>query len=117
MSSPLADRLRPEKIEDMVGQKHLLAEGMPLRNILDSGTLPNLIFYGPSGTGKTTLAKIIAKTTNRKLHKLNGTNASTADIKEIVSELDTSRHLTGYCFTLTRYSISIKNSSNRFCST
>ena len=88
MSSPLADRLRPEKIEDMVGQKHLLAEGMPLRNILNSGTLPNLIFYGPSGTGKTTLAKIIAKTTNRKLHKLNGTNASTADIKEIVSELD-----------------------------
>lgn len=89
MSSPLADRLRPEKIEDMVGQKHLLAEGMPLRNILNSGTLPNLIFYGPSGTGKTTLAKIIAKTTNRKLHKLNGTNVSTADIKEIVSELDT----------------------------
>lgn len=89
MSSPLADRLRPEKIEDMVGQNHLLAEGMPLRNILNSGTLPNLIFYGPSGTGKTTLAKIIAKTTNRKLHKLNGTNASTADIKEIVSELDT----------------------------
>lgn len=89
MSSPLADRLRPEKIEDMVGQKHLLAEGMPLRNILNSGTLPNLIFYGSSGTGKTTLAKIIAKTTNRKLHKLNGTNASTADIKEIVSELDT----------------------------
>lgn len=89
MSSPLADRLRPEKIEDIVGQKHLLAEGMPLRNILNSGTLPNLIFYGPSGTGKTTLAKIIAKTTNRKLHKLNGTNASTADIKEIVSELDT----------------------------
>lgn len=89
MSSLLADRLRPEKIEDMVGQKHLLAEGMPLRNILNSGTLPNLIFYGPSGTGKTTLAKIIAKTTNRKLHKLNGTNASTADIKEIVSELDT----------------------------
>lgn len=89
MSSPLADRLRPEKIEDMVGQKHLLAEGMPLRNILNSGTLPNLIFYGPSGTGKTTLAKIIAKTTNRKLHKLNGTNASTADIKEIVSELYT----------------------------
>lgn len=89
MSSPLADRLRPEKIEDMVGQKHLLAEGMPLRNILNSDTLPNLIFYGPSGTGKTTLAKIIAKTTNRKLHKLNGTNASTADIKEIVSELDT----------------------------
>ena len=80
MSSPLADRLRPEKIEDMVGQKHLLAEGMPLRNILNSGTLPNLIFYCSSCTGKTTLAKIIAKTTNRKLHKLNGTNAATAYI-------------------------------------
>ena len=117
MSSPLADRLRPEKIEDMVGQKHLLAEGMPLRNILNSGTLPNLIFYGPSGTGKTTLAKIIAKTTNRKLHKLNGTNASTADIKEIVSELDTLAAPNGILLYLTRYSISIKNSSNRFCST
>ena len=89
MSSPLADRLRPEKIEDMVGQRHLLAEGMPLRNIVDSGTLPNMIFYGPSGTGKTTLASIIAKSTNRKLHKLNGTNASIADIKAIVAELDT----------------------------
>lgn len=89
MSSPLADRLRPEKIEDMVGQKHLLRDNMPLRNIIESGTLPNMIFYGPSGTGKTTLASIIAKTTNRKLHKLNGTNAGTADIKEIVSELNT----------------------------
>lgn len=89
MSSPLADRLRPETIEDMVGQKHLLGEGMPFRNIIESGTLPNMIFYGPSGTGKTTLASIIAKSTSRKLHKLNGTNASTADIKEIVAELDT----------------------------
>lgn len=89
MSSPLADRLRPEKIEDMVGQKHLLGDGMPLRNIIQSGTLPNMIFYGPSGTGKTTLARIIANATNRKLHKLNGTNASIQDIKEVVSELDT----------------------------
>ncbi|MBE6827018.1 MAG: replication-associated recombination protein A [Ruminococcaceae bacterium] len=89
MSKPLADRLRPEKIEDMVGQRHLLGEGMPLRNIIESGTLPNLIFYGPSGTGKTTLARIIANTTNRKLHKLNGTSASISDIKNIVAELDT----------------------------
>lgn len=89
MSSPLADRIRPETIEEMVGQRHLLAEGMPLRNIIESGSLPNMIFYGPSGTGKTTLARIIAKKTNRKLHKLNGTNASIADIKEIVAELDT----------------------------
>ena len=89
MSTPLADRLRPQSIDEMVGQRHLLGENMPLRNILESGHLPNLIFYGPSGTGKTTLARIIAKNTNRKLHHINGTNASTADIKAIVSELDT----------------------------
>ncbi|MGN0571090.1 MAG: replication-associated recombination protein A [Candidatus Fimenecus sp.] len=89
MASPLADRLRPEQLVDMVGQTHLLGENMPLRNIVESGTLPNMIFYGPSGTGKTTLARIIAKTTDRTLRKLNGTNASTADIKEIVGELGT----------------------------
>lgn len=89
MSNPLADRLRPEKIEDMVGQQHLLGEGKPLRNIILSGNIPNMIFYGPSGTGKTTLARIIANATNKKLHKLNGTNASIADIKDIVAELDT----------------------------
>ena len=89
MASPLADRLRPEQLSDMVGQTHLLGENMPLRNIVESGTLPNMIFYGPSGTGKTTLARIIAKTTDRTLRKLNGKNASTADIKEIVGELGT----------------------------
>ncbi|MBQ6708160.1 MAG: replication-associated recombination protein A [Clostridia bacterium] len=86
---PLADRLRPQKIEDMVGQKHLLSEGKALYNILSSGELPNLIFYGPSGVGKTTLASIIAKKTNRHIVKLNGTTASTADIKEAVAKLDT----------------------------
>ncbi len=60
-----------------------------MRNIILSGELPNLIFYGPSGTGKTTLASIIAKTTNRSLVKLNGTTASTADIKAVVSQIDT----------------------------
>lgn len=89
MDSPLADRLRPEQLCDMVGQTHLLGENMPLRNIVESGTLPNMIFYGPSGTGKTTLARIIAKTTDRALRKLNGTNASTADIKDIVAEVGT----------------------------
>lgn len=89
MSSPLADRIRPEKIEDMVGQTHLLGEGKPLRNIIESGILPNMIFYGPSGTGKTTLARIIANTTNRKLHKLNGTSASISDIRDVVSEINT----------------------------
>lgn len=89
MKAPLADRIRPTSIDEMVGQRHLLGEGKALRNIIESNQLPNLIFYGPSGIGKTTLASIIAKSTNRKFHKLNGTNASTQDIKSIVAELDT----------------------------
>lgn len=89
MSAPLADRIRPTSLDEIVGQEHLLGKGKALRNIIESGQLPNLVFYGPSGSGKTTLARIIAAKTNRKLHKLNGTNASTADIKAIVSELDT----------------------------
>ena len=89
MKAPLADRIRPKNIDEMVGQRHLLGQGKALRNIIESGELPNLIFYGPSGIGKTTLASIIALRTNRKFHKLNGTSASTADIKAIVSELDT----------------------------
>jgi len=89
MKAPLADRIRPLSVEDMVGQQHLLGEGKALRNIIESGELPNLIFYGPSGIGKTTLASIIARKTNRKFHKLNGTSAGTADIRAIVNELDT----------------------------
>lgn len=89
MSSPLADRLRPQKIEDMVGQTHLLGDGKPLKNIIRSGQLPNMIFYGPPGIGKTTLAGIIAKTTDRYLVKLNGTTAGTSDIKDVVAQLDT----------------------------
>ncbi len=89
MSAPLADRLRPKTIDDMIGQLHLLGEGNPLRNIINSGELPNMVFYGPPGVGKTTLANIIAKTTNRHLVKLNGTTAGTADIKEVVAQLDT----------------------------
>ena len=88
MSSPLADKLRPQKIEDMVGQTHLLGEGKPLINIIKSGQLPNMIFYGPPGIGKTTLAGIIAKTTDRYLVKLNGTTAGTSDIKDVVAMLD-----------------------------
>ncbi len=89
MKAPLADRIRPHSVDEMVGQSHLLSEGKALRNIIESGELPNLIFYGPSGVGKTTLASIIALKTNRKFHKLNGTSASTADIRAIVAELDT----------------------------
>ena len=89
MKAPLADRIRPQSIDDIVGQTHLLGKGKALRTVIESGQLPNLIFYGPSGIGKTTLATIIAKQTNRKFHKLNGTSASTADIRAIVAELDT----------------------------
>lgn len=89
MTSPLADRIRPKSLDDIVGQKHLLGENKPLRNIIEGGSIPNLIFYGPSGVGKTTLAAIIAGKTNKKLHKLNATQASTAQIKEIVAELHT----------------------------
>ncbi len=89
MSSPLADRLRPESIDEMVGQTHLIGKGMPLRNIIESGDVPNMVFYGPPGVGKTTLARIIAKRTDKHLVKLNGTTAGTADIKDVVAQLDT----------------------------
>lgn len=95
MNTPLADRLRPESLDDIVGQKELLAPGRPLRRIIESGQIPNLIFYGPSGVGKTTLASYIARITNRSFKKLNGTTASTADIKEIVSSLNTFEGLNG----------------------
>lgn len=89
MSAPLADRLRPETIDDVVGQRHLLAPGKALRRIIESGEIPNLIFYGPAGVGKTTVASIIAKQTHRSLRKLNGTTAGTADIRSIFAEVDT----------------------------
>ncbi|MDD6702759.1 MAG: replication-associated recombination protein A, partial [Clostridiaceae bacterium] len=89
MSIPLAQQLRPQTLDEVVGQRHLIGENKPLRNIIESGELPNMIFYGPSGVGKTTVASIIAKATDRKLCKLNGTTAGTADIKAIVAQLDT----------------------------
>ncbi|MBQ6336961.1 MAG: replication-associated recombination protein A [Ruminococcus sp.] len=95
MNTPLADRLRPQSLDDIVGQKELLAPGRPLRKIIESGKIPNLIFYGPSGVGKTTLASYIARITNRSFKKLNGTTASTADIKDIVSSLNTFEGMNG----------------------
>lgn len=88
LASPLADRIRPQTLDDMVGQEHLLAEGGLLRRIAQSGQIPNLIFYGPSGVGKTTAARIVAKTAGKTLYKLNGTTASTGDIKALINDLD-----------------------------
>ena len=88
MSIPLAERIRPSKLEEIVGQKHLLGAGKPLRRIIESGTIPNLIFYGPSGVGKTTVARLIAENANMTMYKLNGTSASVADIKSIIAETD-----------------------------
>ncbi len=85
---PLAVSVRPDNIDLVAGQKHILGEGKILRNILNSGKIPNMIFYGPSGTGKTTVANIAAETAGKKLYKLNATNASVADVKAIISQLD-----------------------------
>ena len=89
MSAPLADKIRPKTLADVVGQEHILAEGKPLRKIIDSGTVPNMIFYGPSGVGKTTVARIIAENCGMSLYKLNGTNASISDIKDVVADIGT----------------------------
>ena len=89
MYQPLAELLRPQTLDEVYGQQHILGKGAVLRRLVDSGNIPNMIFYGPSGTGKTTVANIIAKQTNRTLYQLNATTASTADIKNIVAQLDT----------------------------
>lgn len=89
MQTPLADRIRPATLDEVAGQKHLIGEGKILRKIIESGNIPNLIFYGPSGVGKTTIAKIISSQTGKKLCYLNATTASTADIKEIIGEIGT----------------------------
>lgn len=89
MYQPLADKIRPKTLDDVVGQQHLLGKNGLLRRVIESGTIPNMIFYGPSGVGKTTVASIIAKQTERKLYHLNATTAGIADIKAIIDELDT----------------------------
>ncbi len=86
---PLADRIRPQTLDEVVGQKHILGPGKVLRKAIESGNIPNLIFYGPPGVGKTTVASIIAKQAKKKLCRLNGTTASTADIRGVVEQRDT----------------------------
>ena len=87
MNTPLAERMRPHSLDEVVGQKHLIGENKILRNLIDTGNIPNMIFYGPSGTGKTTIANIAAMASDKQFYKLNATNASLADIKAITAEL------------------------------
>lgn len=89
MYRPLADEIRPHSLNEVVGQEHILGENGLLRRIIESGNIPNMIFYGPSGCGKTTVARIIAEKTNRTLHKLNATTAGLSDIKSIIADIDT----------------------------
>ena len=86
---PLADRLRPQSLDEVVGQTHLVGKNGIIRKIASSGNIPNMVFYGPPGVGKTTVASILAKMTDKKLFKLNGTSAGSGDIKDIIAELDT----------------------------
>ena len=89
MKRPLADDIRPQTLDEVVGQKHLIGPGGMLRRLIESGTSANMIFYGPSGTGKTTIANIIASRTNKTLHRLNATTASLSDVKEIIADVGT----------------------------
>ena len=86
---PLADEIRPTSLDEVVGQRHILAEGGLLRRLIERGDIPNMVFYGPSGTGKTTVANIIAARTNRTLRRINATTGSLSDIKEVIADVGT----------------------------
>ena len=93
--NPLADRLRPQTLDDVFGQEHLIGEGKILRNIIEKNEVPNMIFYGPSGVGKTTIANIIANRTGKQIYRLNATTASVSDIRDIVKSLDSFMTING----------------------
>ena len=86
---PLADKIRPKTLDEVVGQKHLVGQNGVIRNLIESNNVPNMIFYGPSGTGKTTIANIIASLTNKALYKINATSASSQDIKDVIAQIGT----------------------------
>jgi putative ATPase len=83
--APLAARLRPTRLDDVVGQDHLLAPGRPLRTLIESDRLSSVILWGPPGTGKTTLAQLIARTTAKTFEQLSAVNASVKDVREVIA--------------------------------
>lgn len=89
MYQPLAERIRPETLDQVVGQSHILGQNGLLRRVIESGKIPNMVFYGPSGTGKTTVANLIAKQSGRTLRRLNATTASLADVREVMEQVGT----------------------------
>ena len=89
MQRPLADEIRPKTLDEVVGQRHLLAPGAVLRRLIESGTEANMVFYGPSGTGKTTIANIVAERTHKALYRLNATTATLQDVKDIIGDVGT----------------------------
>ena len=113
MYQPLADLLRPKTLDEVYGQAHILGQGAVLRRLIESGKIPNMIFYGPSGTGKTTVANIIAKQTNRTLYQLNATTASTADIEtqitKIIHQIGVPAHIKGYQYLRTAIMMVVEN--------
>ena len=108
---PLAQRLRPRTLDEVCGQQHLLGKNQVFRRTVDSGRIPNMIFYGPSGVGKTTVASIIAAGSGMRLHKLNGTTAGTADIKAVLADIGTLGASGGILLYLDEISISTNGSS------
>lgn len=117
MPTPLADKIRPKTLDDVVGQSHILGANKPLRRIIESGKIPNMIFYGPSGVGKTTVARIIADNTKMRMYKLNGTSASVQDIKQIIADSQTLLGYNGILLYLDEIQYLNKNSSSRSLST
>ena len=114
MHRPLADEIRPKTLDEVVGQRHLLSPGAVLRRLIESGADVNMVFYGPSGTGKTTIANIIAQQTHKTLHRLNATTASLQDIKDIIADVGRCWRRAGSCCTWTRSSTSTRSSSKAF---
>ncbi len=87
--APLADRLRPTRLDDVVGQEHLIGKAQPLRHLIETDKLSSLILWGPPGTGKTTIARVIARVTQQDFHEMSAVSASVKDVRELVAAAET----------------------------